>query len=126
LDPGLSGIAVVAQSPGRHLPGLFLWLSVVVFLVIVVIVVAVMFKKYFGAGESTSEAPFTLADLKRMLAEGQVTQEEYERMKSGILARYHASDPRSDPRTAPRSDAGSALRPDPRVGSGEDEAGRRE
>ncbi len=85
------GLLTLAQSPGRHLPTLFFWLSVVVFLSIVVIVLAVALRKRFGADPSSSESPFTLADLKRMLAQGQLTQEEYDRMKAGIVARLQAS-----------------------------------
>jgi len=79
---------LLARSPSEHLPALFLGLGGIVFLAIVGVVVAITLRKRFASEDRSPLVPFTLAELKRLHHEGQLTDEEYERMKQRTLAGY--------------------------------------
>lgn len=66
----------------------FFWLIIILVMIVVLMVAFVFVRKYFrdDASDLSTTVPFTLGDLRQLLREGKLTQEEYERLRQQIIA----------------------------------------
>lgn len=64
------------------------WLIIILLLIVVLMVAFVFVRRYFrdDASDLSSTTPFTLGDLRQLLREGKLTQEEYDRLRQQIIA----------------------------------------
>ena len=74
-------------------------------------IVAVVLRKRMNAEEDSPATPFTLDGLRQMKEAGQLTTEEYERMKAAMIAHYRASSRAKTERENPASSDPSDLPP---------------
>lgn len=86
---------VLAQTEGREgkLSDLHIWLALVVGLGFALGVIGYLVIKKVKAAQETDdeEAPFSLSELRRMYEAGEVALEEYEHMRSNMIAAVKAS-----------------------------------
>ena len=78
LTRGFGGIGSFCRGFGTMYPGAWVALAVVFVAALVVIIVLIARKKHHGANDSTAEA------LKLRYIKGELTEEEYTRMKDVI------------------------------------------
>jgi uncharacterized membrane protein len=65
----------------------FLWLLVIFVLLIAMFIGVSWLRRYFRSSDTASpDEPFTLGDLRSMLKRGQISQEEYDRLREQIIA----------------------------------------
>ena len=92
------------------------WLAVIVVAAIVVIVVAVIARRILmGEDEDQSGTPgFTLGDLRKMHERGELSDEEYDTARRGMIARSRAmmETPADDRPAAGATEADSVKPPD--------------
>ena len=62
------------------------------------------YRRRLTAGESGSSAPWTLHDLRQLRAAGQLTEQEYERLRSEIIAQFTGRRADSGAESPPRAD----------------------
>ena len=79
----------LAQSDGGA--GVFVWLAALLVLVIGLFVVVVWVRRRLSPNEDFHGDGFTLGDLRRMHKAGQLSDEEFEKAKAGMIAAAHAS-----------------------------------
>ena len=94
--------------------------ALLVLAVVGLLVVSYLRKRTLDDGADVTGVGFTLSDLRRLHASGEMSDEEYERARSAMVAGYHqraedqasagAAPPASDPGDG--SSAATRLRPD--------------
>lgn len=64
------------------------WLIIILALIVVLMVAFVFVRRYFRdePADLSSTTPFTLGDLRQLLKQGKLTQEEYDRLREQIIA----------------------------------------
>lgn len=77
-------VSILAQT--QSVGPIFFWLLVLLGLVVLVAAVAPWLRRWYYSDQSTADVGFTLGDLRRLHAEGQMTDEEFERAKARIIA----------------------------------------
>ncbi len=76
-------------------------LSFLLLILIIVLGVAVLlYRRHYFAHKTDASQDFSLADIRRMYKEGQVSEEEYERMRQRLLAKSVGHEARRDDRRA--------------------------
>lgn len=62
------------------------WLLIILVIVVLLFVAAIFIRKHFREDTSTTEsAPFDLGDLKSLVRQGKLTQEEYDRLRAQMV-----------------------------------------
>jgi hypothetical protein len=79
----------LAQSDGGA--GVFVWLGALLVLVIGLFVVVVWVRRRLSPHEDFHGEGFTLGDLRRMHKAGQLSDEEFEKAKAGMVAAAQAA-----------------------------------
>lgn len=64
------------------------------------VAVWVVRRKMFGAGDSSGGAAWTLQQLRDLRADGQITEEEYQSLRSEMLGQHAMLTERNDGRSA--------------------------
>lgn len=77
----------VTQESAR---AIWFWLLVIVIAAAAVVVLAMILRRKLLGGEETPDQPFTLGELRRLKAEGKITEEEFTRARAGIIAHSSA------------------------------------
>lgn len=103
----MSDVLAVADRVGR----LFLWLAVL-WVLIVVLGAAFWYyrRRWLRDVADASSQPWTLADLRALRSRGDITEEEYHKLRSAVLGRYGVGggeDPSKD-NSVGRSDSSEA------------------
>jgi hypothetical protein len=117
---------VLAQTE----PAMREWLAVVGLCAILLVLVVVLgiglvwYRKRFVAGgsEPTASGPLTLGNLRDMLAAGQISQEEFDRLKATIIRGARASAGMEAPGTG-HGAAGASDNPSAAAAGEQDETG---
>jgi hypothetical protein len=63
------------------------WLVLLAVVLLLAVVAVVVVRKWMGREPTASGAPFSLAQLRELHKQGQLTQEEFERAKAVIIGR---------------------------------------
>ena len=77
------------------------WSLVLVVIIVVGFLVVLRVKRWVNAPDASSEAGFTLSDLRRMHKEGRMTDEEFEKARTLIIGAAKAPRPASDSELKP-------------------------
>jgi hypothetical protein len=113
----LAAALVLAQSAPtvtqENARAIWFWLLVIVIAAAAVVVLAMVLRRKLLGGDETPDQPFTLGELRRLKAEGKLTEEEFARARAGIIAHSSAvlaTDDKADAKSErPRSADGLAL-----------------
>ena len=84
--------AVRGRDAGDLAGDLFPWLAALAVLVIIGFVLASLIRRRFQTGESAGEM-LTLHDFRRMRDQGEISEEEFERIRGGIIAAAKGAGP---------------------------------
>lgn len=81
------------------MPGALFWLLIIFVLIIALFVLASFLRRYFrSSDELVGQQAFSLGGLRSMLKSGQITQEEYDRLRDHTIA---AAKPAEKPKKPP-------------------------
>ncbi len=86
-------ILVLAQTRSHPIGEVMIWLGVLLVAAVLIGVIGYMLRKRLLGGDDGEETiqPFTLADLRRLHREGQLSDEEYERAKAAMIAQTRSA-----------------------------------
>lgn len=117
----LSLIAQGAASPhAKDAAAIFIALAWLVGGAVVLIVAGIALRKLLmGKSDNDGTVPFSLADLRRMRDTGQISDEEFERAKSAMIAANLISMNRRSPN--PKADSASPAGPETDCAQGMEE-----
>jgi hypothetical protein len=92
--------AFIAQSPtltrtptGQEQFQIWFWLGMIALAAVVIVVIAVFVRRRLLRNDddpTSAVQPFSLGDLRKLRASGQMTEEEFQRARAGVLARSAA------------------------------------
>jgi len=87
-----------APAPSGSTADLFLWGGVLIVLLVALWLVSIWLRRwYFGTTEDEfSSGLWTLADLRRMREQGEITEDEYETLHGQAIASYQDDDEPAD------------------------------
>jgi hypothetical protein len=93
----MSSYVIVLQQNGAPAPGagaaveILFWLGMLTAAAVAIVVVALLVRRRFMAANAAEDTPgFLLSDLRKMHAEGRLTDEEFAAAKAGLVARSRA------------------------------------
>ena len=86
------------RAPSSSTADLFLWGGVLIVLLVVLCFVCLWLRKwYFGTSEDEfSSGLWTVADLRRMREQGEITEDEYETLHGQAITSHKDSDEPAD------------------------------
>ncbi len=86
-------------APSSNTADLFIWGGVLIGLLVALWLACIWLRKwYFGTSEDGfSFGLWTLADLRRMREQGEITEDEYETLHGQAIAGYQDKDEPADP-----------------------------
>jgi hypothetical protein len=119
MSPALVASAPPTGSLSSSAGDLFerIWPTLLVLLLIAIVggLFAMWLRRRLGAKEESSPAGFSLEDLRRMHREGEMSDEEFERAKTAMLASRPSRESMADKLIAPTKRSGG-NRPEGRRG----------
>jgi len=81
----------VAGSSDRFFE-IVLWVAVVIALLLALWVVWMAFRRWYFAAGQRNTVPWSLHDLRRLKDSGQVSEEEYTRLRQQVIGSYQDND----------------------------------
>ncbi len=103
------GALVLAQAGGpgaeRLFGDLLPWLGVLVVIVLIGGGIAIWLRRRLMAGESADSVGFTLGDLRELRARGEISDEEFEKAKSQMIAGLTRREEMSGPDLVPSAES---------------------
>ena len=82
---------LLAQQTDRGTGGALLWSVVLIATILVLFGAIVLYRRWMNADETTSNAGFTLSDLRRLHKEGKMTDAEFESAKAILIGSLKAA-----------------------------------
>jgi hypothetical protein len=82
---------LLAQQADRGTGGALLWSFILIAIILVLFGAIVLYRRWMNADETTSNAGFTLSDLRRLHKEGKMTQAEFESAKAILIGSLKAT-----------------------------------
>jgi hypothetical protein len=80
----------------------FFWALVLIVFILILFVAVVLLKRWLKDDDISSPGPgFTLSDLRQLVAEGKMTQEEFDKAKVAIVGSTKAAAMRNPPPARP-------------------------
>ncbi|MCS7033616.1 MAG: SHOCT domain-containing protein [Phycisphaerae bacterium] len=76
----------------QNVAPVFVWSLVLVGLILVALVVLLLIRRKLSTPETGLHASFTLADLRKMRDSGQLTEEQYQKMRESVIGSARRSD----------------------------------
>lgn len=123
LTHSWSGVALLAQDVQRaREDAMYIWmaLAVIAALAFLLVIIAMLLRKRFLNQElDRGEAGFTLADIRRMYRDGELTQEEFDQARAALIGRPVSQLKEIDARKAADRAATEAADVSPAAGSPE-------
>jgi multidrug resistance efflux pump len=90
------GTTALAQATDDNSSSIMMWSVILLVVVLAMFAAVVWVRKRFSPDEDFKGEGFSLSDLRRLNKEGKLSDEEFERAKSKIVATMHAAQARTE------------------------------
>jgi LPXTG-motif cell wall-anchored protein len=104
-------IHLLAQKTDRSTGGALMWSFILIGIILVLFGAIVLYRRWMNSNDTTSNAGFTLSDLRRLHKEGKMTDAEFESAKAILIGSLKAAAARSASNTAPKGAQGPRTNP---------------